>query len=211
MNRSTLFKAFLFFAVATVFGLFCMPVLYTQAEKEKTDAEIIDEAFSKNASANKLKKEVGLLQKVFGIEKESPDNSKGGKKIADVADDALQLTKSLVVSISETLQKVAPNVWRIMIKQQYVKAAYRTIIPWGICLIFFIYFRTVQKRWVIKTGASQDERSCRLAFATIVPVVGCLGSGIAGVLCVASAFTLVVNPEFYAIKDLLLIILGSSS
>lgn len=210
MNRSTLFKASLFLVVTFLYASI------SYAQTEKSSEEEIKEALSKNEAAKKLKQEVGLLKEVFGIEtKESSSktnsNSGSGKKIIDVADDALQLTKGLVVSISETLQKVAPNVWRIMIKQQYVKSVSGVLVSWGIFFIFLVYTKVLQKKWMLGEHPSDDEKTARVALVIVIPILVCIGSGIVGVVCIANAFKYIINPEFYAIRDLLIMLLGSGS
>lgn len=214
MINHVLFKASLFFVVVTV-GLMYAPISYAQTEKNS--AEEISEALQKSETAKKLKQEVGLLKEAFGIETKKEEksssntNSSGGKTIADVADSALQLTKGLVVSISETLQKVAPNVWRIMIKQQYVKAVSGVLIPWGIFFVFFVYMKVLRNKWVLQERCSVEERTTKLIIAIIIPIIVCVGSGIVGVCSIANAFKYIINPEFYAIKDLLVMLLGSGS
>lgn len=214
MNRSFLLKSSLFFMVVAIAGLLLCASSYAQTEK--SSAEEINEAFQKSEAAKKLKQEVSLLKELFGIETKKEEksssntNSSGRKTIADVADNALQLTKGLVVSISETLQKVAPNVWRIMIKQQYVKAVSGVLVPWGIFFVFFVYIKVIQKRWIVEDKKS-EEYQWRIAFATIIPIIVCVGSGIVGVCHIANAFKYLINPEFYALRDLLVVLLGSGS
>lgn len=73
-------------------------------------------------------------------EKEDPNH----KTVGDVADKALGLFTNAIGTLSESLKKIAPEVWRIMIRQQYASAAADLITPFGLlslALIFYFSFR----------------------------------------------------------------------
>src|SRR5687767_4312518 len=53
------------------------------------------------------------------------------KNMADVADKVVDLGARAIAQAAGTVQKVAPEVWRIMIRQQYAKAAGLLVVPTG--------------------------------------------------------------------------------
>jgi hypothetical protein len=186
---------------------------------------IIAEVMSKEDEV-RLRNELRKFAGAFGIEsevkKEEPAPIQEEKRtIADVADKALEMTEGLVASLSSTLQKIAPDVWRIMTKQQYVKAISGVVTPWGIFIFIFVYLVVVNKKWKVpeknnsKKGEEltdeEAETIARTILVYIIPVIVLIGSGIWGIVGMSNALKFVINPEFYAIKDLLLVLLGQPS
>lgn len=93
----------------------------TVASPEKTKEQAITPE-----DAKKVREEVKKLGEIFGVKAEEKGEKKEGQKkevtMASVADKALDLMTQSVATISAAIQKVAPEIWRIMIKQQYAKA-----------------------------------------------------------------------------------------
>jgi hypothetical protein len=131
-------------------------------------------------------------------------------KWADVADKALDRTLSLledsVTSVSDALKKVAPEVWRIMIRQQYAKAAANLIIPWGLFVIGLIAHVLLKKYW--KKPEDKDYDVAWWVFSRAVPVVWMIGLAIIGFVCLADAIQYIVNPQYYALRDLVQLIIN---
>lgn len=168
------------------------------------------------ADETKLREQIGRLAGAFGVEPEKPAAPPAPqpapepekKTMAEVADKALDMASGLVGEVAATLQKVAPHVWRIMVKQQYAKAAADLVLPWGLVLITFAYMRIMKKRWPIDGGAGSDEKTARKIIGSIAPA--CLAGifAIWGVIALGDTIKYLINPEFYAIRDLLIMLLN---
>lgn len=148
------------------------------------------------------------------------------KTLADVADKGLDMVQKLVVNLSETLEKVAPQIWRVMVKQQYVKAVADLVVPWGL-VIFTLIWMKVTAGWrrkaeaALKDIAEHDkdkvdrdnatfDLSLRQWVSLFAPAI--LGSFfvIWGLNRLSGSISYLVNPEFYAIRDLLQMIINPS-
>ena len=171
-----------------------------------------------------LRKDVKSLAEAFGIEtpknemKAPTEESQKGDQsatatptMAKVADKALDMASGLISSVAATVEKVAPRVWTIMVRQQYAKAFSDLLLPWGLFMITLTAFLLMKKYW--KNCEKLDLEYCsacfaRLIFKTIVPVLGLVIFVIWGCVELSCSIKYLVNPEFYAIRDLLLMLLN---
>ncbi len=159
------------------------------------------------------------LKEVFGIEDDSAkkNDSKTGKPekktMADVADKAVDMAGRMVAQAAETIQKVAPDVWRIMIKQQYAKATSIIIIPVGLLIILFIAYRQVNKWWPRpERGFDSNDENCNWwIVCKIVPFIGGIALSVWFAIALSFSVKYLINPEFYAIRDMLMMILGKGN
>lgn len=129
------------------------------------------------------------------------------KSLADVADKALNLMSGLVVKVAGTLEKVAPKFWTIMVRQQYAKAIADTIVPCALAAFGFVVLVLLKKRmgWPdLEKRSWDDEDWIKLWVGIIVP-------GLFSFICfwvsayhIAEAAKFVINPEFYAVRDILM-------
>lgn len=188
---------------------------------------------SKNPPLNKeeiqqLKAATEGLKEVFGIEGEKPATKTEGKKtenkktIADVADKAVDMAGKLVSQAAETIQKVAPDVWKIMIKQQYANALGNIVLPLLLIILVVAYNKVVAKKlgYAGKTQEeikvlfdrmdSTDDQVGVFIFYDVVPVAGMLIVGIWTAIAVSASLKYIINPEFYAVRDMLLMLLGKN-
>ncbi len=138
------------------------------------------------------------------------------KTMADVLDKGVDMFAGYVTSVSEMIKNIAPDVWRIMIRQQYAKAVSYVIQPFFFLLMVFVY-HWFAKRW-FKISAedklvdfSTDGLSWRTGFLSIIPMIAGLGCGIWFTLGLSSAMQILINPEYYALKDLISMILGKQT
>jgi hypothetical protein len=133
------------------------------------------------------------------------------KTIGDVGDKALDMVGKAVASISATLEKVAPHVWKIMIKQQYAKAVGGLIVPWGLLFLLLPYWQIIRKAW--KTDHIKDDSDeywARLWLVRIIPGGAGFIITIVALVALSNSIMLLVNPEYYAVKDLITMLLGQS-
>lgn len=163
-----------------------------------------------------MREQLQALAEAMGVEvTPKPASQNAGKTAADapkkdmaeVADKALDLVNGLVASVSETLQRVAPEVWRIMIRQQYAKAIADLIVPWSLLMLAIVYYVILKKKWVGETRYT-DSETARLIFAKIVPMAGGVIFGIWGVVALSNSIKYLINPEYYAVRDMLLMLLS---
>ena len=165
-----------------------------------------------------IKKNAQALGTLFGVEQQKPTPSTGtqqqGKSMAEVAEKAIDLTAQAVATIASTIQKIAPDIWRIMLKQQYVKGVQGLVVPLGILLLIFVYrAKIAPKCFPVPTEEngmceSYEEKWTRIWLANIIPVALAFLSGTWGANRLSDCLGYLINPEFYAIQDLLRTILA---
>ena len=152
------------------------------------------------------------LGKAFGIEQPKPHATvpptpEKPKSFADVADKGLDMVKNLVITLAETLEKVAPEIWRVMVRQQYAKAISGLVLPWGLFLVTILYTVILKKIWKDENLDSED-RAWRGGLTTFLPFVAGIVFAIWGCVNLKDSVLLLINPEYYAIRDLLIMILS---
>lgn len=155
-----------------------------------------------------------VIQGQFGEQKAAPKQEapkEQGKTVADVADKALDISTKYIGQVVGVLEKAAPHVWRVMVLQQYAKAIGTVIGPF--LWLFFIPFLAFLVRyfWKISDRSSSDERSTRTGITLVIPGVAfAIASGffISGVM---DSAMYIINPEYYAIKDLITMLLHPGS
>lgn len=173
-----------------------------------------------------LKGQLEGLKEVFGIE--TPKTSAGQaqqqqqpvqkKTVADVADKGLDMVKQWVADAAITLNKVAPDVWRVMMKQQYAKAIADLIGPWGTFLLILVFIAVMRKKWVLTQDKDINiDKETKVKLSTIrawivyvIPIAFLFLSALFGLSYLSDSIKLLINPEFYALRDLILILLGKS-
>ncbi len=169
--------------------------------------------------SQKLREDVQNLAKAFGIDtRQAANNQKteqnenaASPTMAKVADKALDMASGLISSVAATVEKAAPKVWSIMIRQQYAKAFGNLLLPWGLFLGTLVAFILTKKRW--KNCCEHFDGECsrciaHLIFKTIVPILALVITGIYGCVALSDSIMYLVNPDFYAIRDLLLMLLN---
>ena len=117
-----------------------------------------------------------------------------------------------------------------MVRQQYAKAIAGLVVPWGLILVLLIYMKLVKSGWVINPptdsqGNPKDESKitqiekeeisfsilARLIVTKVAPIVLCLICGVWGLVRLSSSILYLVNPEYYAVRDLLQMVLAPGS
>ena len=168
-----------------------------------------------------LQRDVRALAEAFGVEKpkatpEKTEKEQSKKTVADVADRALSMVENVTAQLSNTLSKIAPEVWRIMIRQQYAKAAMATIVPFGLIIAVLLVVAYIRKHWqpwdrndagTFQNWRGEDEKWSYIWVTRIVPAIILFLSGAWLFNRMASAIAYLINPEYYAIQDLLRMLL----
>jgi len=164
--------------------------------------------------AAKLKEVLERFGKLDGDEKKNPPPAtssappKTDTSMAKVADKALDMLGSTVAAISQNLQKVAPEVWRIMIRQQYAKAVFGILTP----TLFFVFFLVgsliLWKKWTKRNwGGMSGDEACGYAIGRYCLPLAAIVISAAILFCsLGDSIKLLINPEYYAVKDILTLV-----
>ena len=138
----------------------------------------------------------------------------GSKNIPDIVDKALDKFGGAVSAIYVNVQKAAPKVWEIMILQQYAKALSGVAGPLLTLVMIIIVYYFMRKRWTSAADVKFDDSGSggfwtRNIVTRAIPLVS--GLIVCGFLfsAIKDASLLLVNPQYYAIRDLLVLLLGS--
>lgn len=135
-----------------------------------------------------------------------PEALKTEKTIAEVSDRALTLVERAVTSAAVGLEKAAPQVWRVMVRQQYAKAIQGPVFALFLFLCM-LGLKIVSRR---TAGVYREGEDGAITFGRIVTWIAL---GIAFVNfgdSISRAAVYVINPEYYALRDLVQILLGKT-
>lgn len=154
-----------------------------------------------------------LEQMVDPKQQTTGTNNSNDKTMADVLDKGIDLFAGYVTSVSDMLKTIAPDVWRVMIRQQYAKAIAGPTTPLLFLIMVFIFHKIGKKWFKLKPeddlfDFSDDYNTGRAWFVGIVPGVASVVVGIWFIIMIGNSIQIIVNPEYYALKDLISMILG---
>ena len=197
-----------------VFALMCLMVLTAVSYGQESASP----SMSKE-DVKQIREAAEGLRTVFGIEDPKADGKKDDQKdgqkktIVDVADKAVDMAGRMVSQAAESIEKVAPEVWRIMIRQQYVKAVSGPILPCLLLVVVFAYYNTLRKwcpdpKQQISSGDNETGFWC---FQYPVPLVAGVACGVWACIAFSMSVKYLINPEFYAIRDMLMMILNKGN
>lgn len=173
------------------------------------------------------RRELAPLAGVFGVK--NPDDqpadtnsassndpsaqSADHKTLGDVADRGLTMLQDLTGKIADSLSKIAPQVWRIMIKQQIAKAIVAPLGPLAWIVGAWVLWGFGKKIWKHMEDADYDvsgdwntaaiNNAIRTGAIYALPLVVAVWNTIGLVGALSYSVLHLVNPEFYAIQDLL--------
>ncbi len=124
-----------------------------------------------------------------------------GKTAADIADQALNMLGDAATKMSDMLQKTAPEVWRIMIRQQYTQAAVNvTLATLFLGVSIGLYYST-KKILTLKDHSTYDDEWKIWAKAGVF--IALLTTAIIFACNVGFAAGRLINPEYYAIANMI--------
>lgn len=143
-----------------------------------------------------------------------------------VLEKSLDMFSGAISKIASLIEQAAPHVWAIMVRQQYAKAAGEVAIPFGFLLFVTFYYRFLKKKWTPDTDKQFDTMvnngyapsssdsgygwGWRVFFGKFLPLVGWSVSGGFLISAIQNAVLYTFNPYYYAIRDILVLLLGSS-
>ncbi|MFH0873789.1 MAG: hypothetical protein V1846_03030 [Candidatus Komeilibacteria bacterium] len=169
-----------------------------------------------------LQKNVTAFAKVLGLADTTTAKSGTRLSMADVADKFLEYSKAAILATVGTIEKVAPHVWAVLVRQQYAKAFSSLAAPVFI-FIFLLLFRlwVVRKRKsvtatendvLVVVNGNLDPVEIKLTglgqWANVLALLGMVTAALFVAARIAPAVRLLVNPEYYALRDLILLLLN---
>jgi hypothetical protein len=123
---------------------------------------------------------------------------------AGVADKTVSETFSLIKDgasvLGDTVKKVAPEVWRVLILQQYVKAAQGIFIPLMVLILAGLYYKIINKVW--KKPEYDDDFGHQVC-CKVLPIGVLIITFVVFIIGISNAIQYIINPEYSAILDLL--------
>lgn len=144
--------------------------------------------------------------------------------MGDALDKGLDLAKGTVVYLAGKIEQVAPQLWRVLILQQYVKGATLLISPIGFLFLIMLYRHYLLKWWkpapgdddveapIFEDGSRHDDlplpthKGWRNFFAIVIPLA-CM---VFGVIWLYSSMTdsagYFINPNYYALRDIIVLV-----
>lgn len=156
---------------------------------------------------------LNTIAKTFGQQAQPAAPQPQGKTMAEVADKALDLSAKYIGQAANIIEKAAPRVWAVMIKQQYAKAIGDLVAPviWFFISIMISIF--IRKFWKVPESVrnDSDERVFRNVATLVVPALICLAAAGTFASRLSDSAMYLINPEYYAIKDLVQILLRPGS
>ena len=195
--------------------LYCS--LFAQATEKVDSAKVVRDAQIKDG-INAL---VSYVSK-YGMPSDSARDSlvtSGHKTWADVLDKSINMFSSAVKEIAQTIEQAAPVVFGIMVRQQYAKAIAAVIVPLGFLIFVIFFYRFVNKKWQPASDEAVEEKIdsdlgsawfWRIAITKFLPLVGGIFAGGFLISGIQEAMLYGMNPYYYAIRDILTLLLGSS-
>lgn len=169
---------------------------------------------SQKMDPEQVERDLAPMARAFGVKVDEPSDEaapKDDKDMADVADRALDMVESVTVNVANTLKTMAPEVWRIMIRQQIAKAIAGPLGPLGWIIACLVLIKFGRKVWSLQDGATYGEKPNDAGWNNFwngivlkgVPLAVCTVATLFLVAEIRDSILLLVNPEYYAIKDLL--------
>jgi hypothetical protein len=226
--------------ILALFACLCLhqQVLAQSAAQPENDWAETDKA--------ELRDQLRLLRSAIGTEPaKTPAEVVKEDKMAMTLDRALTLVEKLLTSIAGTIEKIAPDVFRIMVKQQYANAIGDLAAPWLLALLGAILLSVIRKTWgynqascagthapsiftrlfcyitrkepptacpATKPTVTLDNCSVNdgLRLATSVVLGGFIFiAAWIGLCALSDSIKFLWNPQYYAIKDFVEILLKS--
>lgn len=209
-------KSYLFILVLALVTAFTMPAFAGTIDDDTPTQPVAGPLSAEDTTAVRtVIQEASKLFDVTPTPAPTPNKSAStsGKSPVDVADRALDMIGNMVSVVAQKVEQAAPEVYRIMVLQQLAEAA-STILIWGGLFLFaLIVQRKLGKREDIPRweAANTDSEKFAWMFGRGIPGF-CVGLfGVLGTIQIGGAIKMVVNPQYYAIRDLLQMILHSQT
>lgn len=195
--------------------------IYAAEQKTMAVSEKSDEQALKPEDVKQLREAAAAISTLLDRNKTSADKAQSSqsnetkkdseeskKNMADVADRALSLLSGYVGSAAQAMQKVAPEVWRVMIRQQYANAIAYPFFPCVLIFVTVLYMVTIKKWWKKPEFEGSDDWVVHFWFTGIIPFVSLVILIIWAGYDLSYSIQMLINPEYFAFKDLLSMLLN---
>lgn len=133
-----------------------------------------------------------------------------GKSMADVMDKGLDVLTGYVGTLEGVVSKFAPEVWRIMIKQQYAKAisyplfwGLMLLVPFGVNRLARSGFGVPKEMSLSEWDDKQNYDGFMFAFTGFIPTVIGIIFAIIFLYNLTEGIMIAINPEYYALRDII--------
>lgn len=203
-------KVAVLFALVSLVVVFSQPVFAQTASSEAANALSIDDA---EKLRQQMKALAELLKSSVPEDTQQRIGVQQNKTVAEVLDKALDLVSGSVATIAAGVEKAAPHVWRIMIRQQYANAFGNILLPSLLLVLCIVYYRLISKRWNEPEKEVSDKITNHEAwyfFSRILPIFSGVVFGIWTAVNLTDSLKIFINPEYYAIKDLITMVLQNN-
>ena len=221
MHRRPMNALFLMISMIT---LFCTSPAFA-AEGDVAVGQVVSQE-----NAQEMRLQMAKMAKGLGLtvmDEQGNEVAPASTDMAAVADKALEMadvrldqlfegTSALVGQLSDVMKNVAPEIWRIMIVQQYVKAIADLVLPACLFLVSLGFFLSFMKWWKPDfEKISYEDKGLVIAFhfcfAKLIPIVLMVIFSILTVCALNSSIKYAINPEYYAVKDIMIMISNPES
>ncbi|MBI4142652.1 hypothetical protein HY480_02135 [Candidatus Uhrbacteria bacterium] len=114
------------------------------------------------------------------------------------------------------IERAAPDVWKMLVRQQYARALgdfARPLLFFGVIAAYFWFFGRKWSKQVTEELGGDNEFGGFVLFQGIIvgiPAIIGISQGYHAIVALATAVTVISNPGYYAIRDLLALLLGSA-
>ncbi len=114
----------------------------------------------------------------------------------------IELTEKGLTQMAEGLNVTLPQLWEILIKQQYVEAI-QAFAVFGLCLIVWgiLYKKNKGIREWLKQRKNEYDNSERFVPIAILIILLSFTTLISGIVTI-TGIGQIINPEYYAIQDI---------
>jgi hypothetical protein len=133
-----------------------------------------------------------------------------GKSMADVMDKGLDVLTGYVGTLEGVVSKFAPEVWRIMVKQQYAKAisyplfwGLMLFVPFGVNKLARSGFGVPKEMSLAEWDDKENYDGFMFAFTGIIPTITGIIFAMIFLYNLTQGIMIAINPEYYALKDII--------
>ncbi len=212
-------RRLIFTLAVAAFGLPAFAQSAPQANSAQPSTTGIIDRLKDPDQRKQLEQALDILQKAAN---DQAQDAKSGdhKTVGDALDKGLDMAKETVVYLAGKIEQVAPQLWRVLVIQQYVKGATLLIQPIGFLFLVWIYRRLLLKWWrpspsddnpeerLIDPGGADEipwptHKGWRGTLTIAVPLVAIIVGGIWFYTAFTNAAGYFINPNYYALKDII--------
>ena len=200
-----------------LFGIYTPALTYAQTSPATSNSVSPSQVMSPE-DMQKMREQLAALSKAMGNPDPTSTAAPSSKpsetnNMAKVADKALDMVGNAVATLSNSLSKIAPQVWRIMIIQQYAKAVDSIIVPTLLLILLCVLTVIVRKNFPAPPAWDDHWDGTEWGMfwiRTVIPIILLCILGCVLVGCLSESVKLLINPEYYAIKDILMMLTNPS-